>query len=217
MQRAVAQVPELVIPRYVDGCVLRKGLEIGELLKIRKQALLYVHPCASERGKLMADVELSEDLEKDFFDGDTLCKILESAALGFSQFKCSSNLGVAKFVWKGREISVFRNGKLKIQRCVDRSDILRTANRVSRLVWAAAFCDVCKRPALECAADRCGKCSKGKQAVRVERLPAGELLAHAMKLQDRKRAAYFVFRFIVESPTKEDAVVGISLLGEFVS
>jgi hypothetical protein len=164
----------------------------------------------------MADVELSEDLERDFFEGNVLCRVLELAALGFSSFKCSPKLGVAKFMWKGREISVFRNGKLKIQRCLDRNDVLRVANRVARLVWAAAKCGVCGRPAIECAAGRCGRCVRKQQSTDLAALPAGELLEHSMVLEDKRRAAYYVLRFIVETPTRESATVGLSLLARFL-
>ena len=114
---------------------------------------------------------------------------------------------------------MFRNGKIKIQRCLDREDILRTAAKVSRLVWGAAICEVCKRPAIECASGRCGKCVVGKKTLDVEEIPAGELLEHAFGLAssgNKKRASYFAFHFTIETPKKEDARVGLAALDEFL-
>lgn len=189
------------------------------MLRMRKETILYVQPCASERGKLMADIELSPDLDAEFFDGRVLCALLEIHHPGFAELKCSPSLGVAKFMWKGREISVFRNGKLKVQRCLDRADIMKTAGRVARLVWGAALCKLCGRPALECAAGRCGVCLESKRTTKAEDIPAGEVLKHALELRDsgdRRRAGYFALHFVVETPGKGDAAAGLSLLDEIL-
>lgn len=205
-------VAELTIRTYHDNCALSRGLELADLLRLEEQRLVYVQPCVAERGKLMADIELTDDLDSKFFDSSALCSVLEAAAPGFSALRCSPRLGVAKFTWKGREISVFRNGKLKVQRCLDRADVERVAARVIRLVWPAVLCPVCGQAALACASGRCGRCATGETPRQASELPAGELLEHALGLEDRGRAAYFALRFIIETPEKRDAAAGIAVL-----
>jgi len=215
----VKKLNEIKARKFVERCVLSRGVEINDLLKVRKEAILYVQPCASERGRLMADIELSQDLDADFFEKQVLCKILEIHSPGFAELKCSPSLGVAKFVWKGREISVFKNGKIKIQRCLDRADILKVANRVVRLVWGAILCEVCGRPAVECASGKCGACAKKEEVCDISGIPGGEILKHAFELAgagDKKRAGYFTLHFVVETPKKEDATVGLAILEKFL-
>lgn len=217
---------QISIPRFRDECLLSRGVEVGDLLRVRKETVIYVQPCASERGKLMADIELKKEPTEKFIDPETLCSLLEVHRRRFSELRCSPNLGVAKFTWKGREISVFKNGKLKIQRALDRDEILRVANSVSRLVWGAAMCDVCGQPTINCASGVCGKCSSGKNvAVDMDALPNAELLheTHAnlekAKSSDDpesslKSARYLALHFVTEAPSKDDAAVGLVLLAE---
>lgn len=217
---------QILVPKFRAECLLSKGVEVRDLLKVRKETVLYVQPCASERGKLMADVELRQATEQ-FIDPPTLCSLLEIHRRRFAELKCSPNLGVAKLKWKGREISIFKSGKLKIQRALDRDEILRIANSVSRLIWGAALCDVCGQPTLSCASEKCVKCASGeKVAVRVEELPNADLLqqgyANLEKAQrspeefekSLRAARYLALHFIVEAPSKEDAALGLVLLGE---
>jgi hypothetical protein len=213
-----------MVPRFRDECLLSKGLEVRDLLKVRKETVIYIQPCASERGKFVADIELAKEPGQ-FFDPETLCYLLEIHRRRFAELKCSASLGWAKLKWKGREISVFRNGKLKIQRALDRSEILRVANSVSRLIWGAATCEVCKQPAINCASGNCGKCTIGEpRAVHLDTLPNAELLRQALanienaqKFPDEtekylQEARYLALFFTTEAPSKEDAVLGLILL-----
>lgn len=217
---------EISVPSFVDGCIVSKGVEIHELLNVRKDAILYVQPCASERGKLMADIELSKDIDKDFFDTKTLCWLLEIHRRRFSELKCSPSLGVAKVKWKGREMSVFRNGKLKIQRAPSREEIVRIANTTSRMVWGAVFCEVCGKPTLECASGECGKCRSGEHRIKAGEVPNVDLLLQArdglkaanespgdlVKLSQKARS--LALHFVEETPDKKVAVAGLALLAE---
>lgn len=216
---------QISVPRFKDECLLSKGIEVQDLLKVRKETVMYVQPCASERGKLMADIELQRAKEQ-FIDPQTLCSLLEIHRRRFAELKCSPNLGVAKLKWKGREISIFKNGKLKIQRALDRDEILRVANSVSRLVWGAAVCEVCGQPVLSCASGKCGKCTSGeKVTLKVEELSAELLqqgyasLEKAQKSPDEfeksmRTARYLALHHTIEAPSKEDAALGLILLGE---
>lgn len=223
----VARGDQILIPKFREECLLSRGVEVLDLLKVRKETVMYVQPCASERGKLMADIELTKEPTDMFIDPETLCSLLEVHRRRFAELKCSPSLGVAKLKWKGREISIFKNGKLKIQRALDRHEILRIANSVSRLIWGAAVCEVCKQPTLNCAAGKCGKCALGGQvAVQVDSLPNGELLHQVRANLEKARkspdesenslrtAKYLALFFTIEAPSKEDAALGLILLAE---
>ncbi len=218
---------QILVPRFKDECLLSKGIEVRDLLKVRKETVLYVQPCASERGKLMADIELVKEPDAQFIDPPTLCSLLEIHRRRFAELRCSPNLGVAKLKWKGREISIFKNGKLKIQRALNRDEILRIANSVSRLIWGAAVCEVCGQPTLSCASGKCGKCTSGeKVAVQIDGLPNAELLqqgyANLEKAQESpeefekslRATRYLALFFTMEAPNKDDAALGLILLGE---
>ncbi len=216
-----------MIPKFRDDCLLSLGIEIGDLIKVRKETVMFVHPCSSERGKLMADIELTSESDN-FIDPEILCSLLEIHRRRFAELRCSPKLGVAKFVWKGREISIFKNGKLKIQRALDRDEILHIAGSVSRLVWGAAICDVCGQPTLYCASGKCGKCfSRDKVSLNLNSVQNAELLQEAYSDLEKakalsaegsegflKRAQYLALHFTTEAQKKEDAVLGVILLGE---
>lgn len=218
---------QILMPKFRDGCILSQGIEIGDLIKVRKETIMFVHPCSSERGKLMADIELTGESDN-FIDPETLCSLLEIHRRHFAELRCSPKLGVAKFMWKGREISVFKNGKIKIQRALDRDEILRIAANVSRLIWGAAICDVCGQPALNCASGRCGKCaSEYKTPLRVSDLQYAELLQEGFAALERakgsppeeseglvKKARYLALQFILEAGKKDDAILGFMLLAQ---
>lgn len=225
---------QIIVPRFREDCSLTRGVEVRDLLKVRKEAVLYVQPCVSERGRLMADVELKREEAKDqLIEPSALCSMLEIHRRRFAELRCSPSLGVAKFKLKGREISVFRNGKLKIQRALDKDEILRVANSISRLVWGAVICDVCGEPTINCASGKCGKCASGeKAAVRLEGVPNAALLAEGYanlskadetsKLHGAKEeferalnaAKYLALFFTIEAPDREIASLGLTLLGE---
>lgn len=216
----------ILVPKFRGDCLLSKGVELGDLLRLRKMALLYFQPCASERGKLMADVELREETAS-FIEPETLCSLLEIHRRRFAELRCSPTLGVAKIKWKGKEISIFKNGKLKIQRALDRDEILKIAKTVYRLIWGAAICEVCNQPTLNCASGRCGKCALGEYAsVHIDKFPNAELLHQVYTNLERaqkspeelesslRKAKYLALFFTTEALTKEDAALGLVLLGE---
>ena len=230
----VEKPTHMAVPKFVDECSLTKGVEVGDILKFRKEAVLYVQPCVSERGKLMADIELKrEEVDTQTLDPTTLCSLLEIHRRRFSYLKCSPSLGVAKLVWKGREISIFKNSKLKIQRALDKEEILRVANSVARLVWGAVICNVCGEPTINCASGKCGKCILEEKATNVplEELPNAALLIEgrsnlekSVKASEQgvpeeferalQTAKYLALFFTIEAPRKDEAVLGLVLLGE---
>ncbi len=218
---------EILLPKFKQECLLSKGVEVLDLMRVRKETVMYVQPCASERGKLMADIELTKEPTKQFIDPETLCSLLETHRRRFAELKCSPSLGVAKLKWKGKEISIFKNGKLKIQRALGRDELLKVANSVSRLIWGAAVCEVCKQPTLNCASGKCGKCTLEEHvAVQADALPNAELLYQVYANLEKARkspdesenylraAKYLALFFTMEAPSKEDAAIGLILLAE---
>lgn len=229
----VERSAQLVLPRFREDCSVSVGIEVRDLLKVRKEAVLYVQPCVSERGKLMADVELKGEDGQRLIDPAMLCSILEIHKRRFAELRCSRSLGVAKLKLKGREISIFKNGKLKVQRALDREEILRTANSIARLIWGAVLCDICGRPTIDCVSGKCGRCISEEKAVRVSlaQIPNAALLeagysnlrrAEELKSQGRypeferalNTAKYLALFFTVEAADKETARLGLVLLGE---
>ncbi|MFH1821596.1 MAG: hypothetical protein ABH852_04050, partial [Methanobacteriota archaeon] len=104
-------VNQILVPKFRDDCLLSRGIEVKDLPGIRKETVLYVQPCASERGKLMADIELTKEQDAQFLDPKTLCSLLDIHRRRFAEMRCSEKLGVAKLKWGGREISIFKSGK----------------------------------------------------------------------------------------------------------
>jgi len=217
---------QIMIPRFREDCLLSRGIEVKDLIGIRKETVLYVQPCASERGKLMADIELTKDVDSHFIDPKTLCSLLEIHRRRFAEMRCSEKLGVAKLRWGGRDISVFKNGKIKIQLAIDREEILKIASSVSRLVWGAAICRICGRPAIDCASGKCGKCVLHEFPARTSGLPNWELLQEGYAVLENiesltpedpdvklRRVKFLALHFTIEAPRKEDAVLGLVLLG----
>ncbi len=216
------------VPKFRDDCLLSKGIEVGDLLGVRKEAVLYVQPCSSERGKLMADIELTKAPDAQFIDPKTLCSLLEMHRRRFSEMRCSEKLGVAKLKWGGREFSIFKNGKLKITQAMDREEIIRLANSMSRLIWGSAICEVCGQPVINCASGKCGKCASHETvAVHFVGLPNSELLQQGYASLENigdsttedsdsklRKARYLALHFTMEAPSKEEAALGLVLLGE---
>lgn len=217
---------KISIPRFKEDCVVSKGIEVQELLKIRKETVLYVQPCVSERGKLIADVELGKGSNVHFIDPEVMCSLLQIHRRRFAELKCSPSLGVAKVKWKGREISIFKNGKLKIQRVLNENEVLRIATSMSRLIWGATICEVCGLPALSCASGECEKCVVGgeEEVIDVDEFPNRDLLCQvsldlekAKKSRGRSglhRARYLSLFFTMEASHKKEAILGLALLGK---
>ncbi|MGQ9787863.1 MAG: hypothetical protein ACUVQM_00900 [Candidatus Hadarchaeaceae archaeon] len=216
----------ITLPKFREDCLLTRGIDVRDLVGIRREALLYVQPCTSERGKLMADIELNREPDSRFLDPGKLCSLLRVHRHRFADLRCSETLGVAKLRWGGRDISIFMNGKIKIQQAMDREEILRVANSISRLIWGAAVCSVCGETVMNCASEKCGKCRlSGETAVEVSGIIGSEMLRQGYAILDDlerqepqdhesrlQRARFLALHFAMATPRKEDAVLGLLLL-----
>ncbi|KXA94150.1 hypothetical protein AKJ36_03395 [candidate division MSBL1 archaeon SCGC-AAA259I07] len=140
-----------------ESCVLSEGFEVESLENSGKEGAIEVSPCASERGKVMVELDLSEE-NKPFLDMETLCLLLDSYKSHFADLKCSTNLGVARFMWKARRIYVYEKGKFKIRFAHSREDAERVMDSLSRLILGSILCGECSEPSVECALGQCRAC-----------------------------------------------------------
>ena len=174
-------------PKFVKHCILRKNMTIANNLQISEEkGLAYVQPCAAEIGKVMLESDLAKLLKPvsgQIIDFNVLCDLLNIYKIRFSEFRCSLALGVSKIKWRGKTISIFEKGKMKIREALNEKDALKTFQDLLRLMWGSLICEVCGRPAIYCAAGACNKCLKKdakRDTVNLEELPTGIILSNAL-------------------------------------
>jgi len=145
--------------------VLAEGVEIGAkgVVVVEEAGITYVHPCISEAGKVMAEAKLasgpegSVNLKFGFYDPIMLCWALEVSGL-FNDFKCSTNLGVAKLNIDGKTVMVFKDGRVNVRAAKDKQDAIETIRLVSRSLWGAIICSCCGNVGIDCASGGCADC-----------------------------------------------------------
>jgi len=119
--------------------LLKEGVKIGSKAEVvlGESGITYIHPCVSEKGKVMAEARLdrgpegSVDLKYGFFDPYMMCYIIKNCGF-FKDVKCSSKLGIAKIEHEGKTIIINQNGKIDVRKAVSREDALETVRFVSR-------------------------------------------------------------------------------------
>lgn len=147
-------------PKLEDNCILVKGV-IKNLEEIKEDEITFIEPCAADVGKLMAKITLSDEKAQKqelFFDKGMLCKLLGVFKGRFSEFECSRLLGIARIKWRGKNISLFASGRVKISTALSEDDIMHILHDITRLSWGAMICSVCGKPAIHCASGICSKC-----------------------------------------------------------
>ena len=90
----------------------RVTLDIGDMEKKKKDLVIY-KPCKDEENKIMFETELPYEI-----DIKKTCAELEK--LGSP--KCSEEMGIAMLETEGRNVTVFRNGKVVARRVIDKED-----------------------------------------------------------------------------------------------
>ncbi|HID90626.1 TPA: hypothetical protein EYP44_01545 [Candidatus Bathyarchaeota archaeon] len=184
----------LVLPRFEDACVLSEGVGFDRLIA-GEERLVYVQPCVAERGRLMATINLGEAAgpPRQAFDPAILCSLLGAYRSRLAEVRCSPGLGIGKMRWKGREISLFRRGKIVIRRALNERDVYRTIRFLLRLIWGSVTCGLCGRTAVNCVVNECGRCARAPparekaQTVRLEALLSAPLWTKGY--EDLERAA----------------------------
>ncbi|MFX1598548.1 MAG: hypothetical protein ACFFC5_05745 [Promethearchaeota archaeon] len=179
--------------RYLNlerDCVLVKGIS-KRLEEIREDEIAFIEPCAAEVGKLTAKISLSNERagkQEPFFDKGVLCDLLEIYKGRFAEFECSEMLGIARIKWRGKDLSIFTSGSIKISAALSENDIMQMLSDITRLVWGTIICSVCGKPAIDCASGACRKCllprRDGSEEIQVNSMFSGIFLKNALNSMD---------------------------------
>lgn len=153
---------ELIKLLFKDECDLTKGLKKGEITSFGEMEIAYIQPCASEKGKITADIVMSKE-DKPFFDFATTCLILDFYKIMFAEERCSPLLGAAMIKWRGRDIIVFRNGRISVKRALNKEEVEKILASLNRLLWGSILCNNCGKPLVDCAFGKCKKCMNSKE------------------------------------------------------
>ncbi|MBS7655884.1 hypothetical protein KEJ50_05225 [Candidatus Bathyarchaeota archaeon] len=153
---------ELIKLLFKEECDLTKGLKKGEITSFGEMEIAYIQPCASERGKVTADIVMSRE-DKTFFDFTMVCLILELYKIMFAEEKCNQVLGAAMIKWRGRDIIVFRNGRISVKRALSKDEVKKILASLNRLLWGSVLCNNCGKPLVDCAFGKCKKCMNAKE------------------------------------------------------
>ncbi len=143
-------------------CILSRGLSLEKVPGITEQTILYIQPCASIQGRVNCELRLGIDgtgVAEEFFDFETLSKILVAYADRFAESRASSTLGAARIQWRGKKILIFRNGRIVIREALDENDVQTTLEFLSKLLAPSIRCIHCKQELTECAVGLCHSCS----------------------------------------------------------
>ncbi|HID17513.1 TPA: hypothetical protein EYP26_04385, partial [Candidatus Bathyarchaeota archaeon] len=225
---------------FLEGCALREEIEGGKFIEFGEEKIAYIQPCASEKGKVTADIMMGRD-EATFFEPSILCSILEAYKPMLAEGRCSRPLGVAVIKWKGRSITIFKNGRVNIKRALTKQDVLKVLRSLNRLLWGSVVCARCGRPVIECASGKCEKCMEEKgargMAASLKKTLHGAFLASALekllevsrkalgcrvnglsrlKLEAQQKingAAVDILNYLIEAPKAGEAALGVTALG----
>ena len=174
-------------PKFVGHCILKMQVRTESNLNVSEEkGLAYIQPCAAEVGKVMLESDITKLLRtthREIIDFDVLCDILNTYKIRFSEMQCSLTLGVGRIKWRGKTISIFKKGKIKIREALNREDAMKMLQDFLRLIWGSLICEVCGQPAIYCAAGMCNKCleeNAQRELVDLEELPTGVILFNAL-------------------------------------
>ena len=143
-------------------CTLSRGLSLEKVPGITEQTILYIQPCASIQGRVNCELRLGIDgvgAAEEFFEFETLSKILATYADRFAESRASSTLGAARIQWRGKKILIFRNGRIVIREALDENDVQATLEFLSKLLAPSIRCIHCKQELTECTVGLCHSCS----------------------------------------------------------
>lgn len=225
---------------FLEGCALREEIEGGKFIEFGEEEITYIQPCASEKGRITADVMMGKE-GTTFFEPSTLCSILEAYRPMLAEERCSRPLGVAVIKWKGRDITVFKSGRVNVKRALTKQDALKVLRSLNRLLWGSVICAKCGRPVIECASGRCGKCMEGGDmrgaAASLKEKFYGAFLTKALeklievsrralscrvdelnrlKLETQQKidgAIVDILNYLIEAPRASEAALGVAALG----
>ncbi|MEM3517362.1 MAG: hypothetical protein QW647_06205, partial [Candidatus Bathyarchaeia archaeon] len=151
---------------FKEECSLSKGLKKERIVSFGETEIAYIQPCASEKGKVTADIVMSKE-EKEFFNFEVLCLILDLYKIMFAEERCSQALGTAIIKWRGRDIIIFKNGRINIKRALNKEEIEKILDSLIRLLLGSIICENCKKPLIDCAFGKCKKCMNIKEELKI--------------------------------------------------
>lgn len=102
----------------------RVTLDIDGYGKDKKDLVVY-KPCRDEAEKIMFETELPYQI-----DINKTCKELES----IGSPKCSQDMGIAMIETEGRNVTVFKNGKIVARRVIDQEDAQKLLTDILPLI-----------------------------------------------------------------------------------
>lgn len=151
----------LILPEFVGGCIVTEKFKPKATVSSTIEKGIVVHPCATERGKIICDTRFTSASlgpKESFFDFSVIDTILEAYRDRFQSERSSVSLGIARVKWRGKPISIFRNGRIRIRRAVNKQDAEKTLGFLASLLWGSIICDNCGNAAILCASGNCENC-----------------------------------------------------------
>lgn len=174
-------------PKFVNHCILKMQLTVKSNLNVSEEkGFAYIQPCAAEVGKVMLESNLTKlvgTISNKIIDFNVLCNLLNIYKIRFSEAQCSLALGVSRVKWRGKTISIFKKGKIKIREALNNEDAIKMLQDLLRLIWGSITCKICEQPAIYCAAGICNKCLEENvqgEFVNLDELPTGIMLSNAL-------------------------------------
>jgi uncharacterized protein len=140
-QKGVAQIEIMDIEPLLNSNVLkhidaelkavgfaRVTLDIGSAKKEKKDLVVY-KPCKDEKNKIMFETELPYEI-----DIKSTCQQLET----LGKLKCSESMGIAMCEIEGRNVTVFKNGKIVARKVQDQNDaeklLIKVLPKIRRII-----------------------------------------------------------------------------------
>lgn len=159
---------KVLYPRFSESCIVRRGAELEDHLKVGSENVAYIEHCAAEAGKFTATATFSTATRgrlQPFLDASVLCLIINAYKNRLAEAKCSLNLGLGRIKWKGRTLLISKDGKVNVRLALSKEDVLRILKSTSRLVWASIICNNCGEPAIQCASGSCSGCLQSESSI----------------------------------------------------
>lgn len=154
-------------PRFSERCIVQRGPELEDQLKLGTESVALIEHCAAEAGKFTAAATFSPTTSgKPFLDASVLCLIIDAYRNRLAEAKCSSSLGIGRIKWKGRGLLISKDGKVRVRLALSEEDVIRTLKSASRLVWASIICSDCGEPAIQCASGSCSGCLQSETPIK---------------------------------------------------
>lgn len=161
---------DILATKHDEDCILSKSIEFRDLMDLEKGEVVRFQPCTSERGDIMAEINLQPIADDTLIDPHILCRLLRAYSRRFTKMKCSSKLGIARVKWNSRRIYIYKQGKFNIRFAANKEDAIKTIHSMIRIVLGSILCERCGEPAIKCSLGLCGNClSHGLKSISLDK------------------------------------------------